>query len=387
MDVKEIEKINISNALKVGPSSSLSEILRRLNIEELLSIASEWGIKSRFRTKKEKIIPKLLKYSLDRKRIENALIITEPDEYDLFLKLVSKEYIQNNNLEYKTYQYLMGEGIIFSFYDENRVFFTVPDEIKEIYSNIDKKCFDKMHNRYILVYKYISALNNLYGVFKREKLIEIFNCQNDEKLTIEEFTAIYNKFLSRQQIFYYYNEYIINDYFEYDDFHKVELLLEKTANIPYHIPDKNDISKYADDSYFEMTPQLMVLKDYIINNMCSNEELIGYLVDDIELLCSMEEPIQNIIYEFERRNIFFKNMDQLNYIMPLIADVHNNVRTWSNRGHTYTEIYKITGRFIPKRFHEPVEVLINNKPVIQRVSRNDACICGSGKKFKKCCGN
>ena len=96
--------------------------------------------------------------------------------------------------------------------------------------------------------------------------------------------------------------------------------------------------------------------------MRSNEELISYLVDDIELLCSMEEPVQDIIHEFERRDIFFKNMEQLNSIMPLNADVCSNVRTWSNRGYTYVEICKITDRLIPKRFHEPVEVLINNKP-------------------------
>ena len=82
-----------------------------------------------------------------------------------------------------------------------------------------------------------------------------------------------------------------------------------------------------------------------------------------------------------------KIFQQLNSIIPLIVDVCSNVRTWSNRGYTYVEICKITGRSIPKRFHEPVEVLINNKTAIQKIGRNDRCICGSRKKFKNCCGN
>jgi len=52
-----------------------------------------------------------------------------------------------------------------------------------------------------------------------------------------------------------------------------------------------------------MAPQLMALKDFITKNMCTNDELVGYLVDDIYLLNSMEKSVQDIIYEFGRRGI------------------------------------------------------------------------------------
>jgi len=383
---EEFEKINISHAIKAKPASSLIEILRSLNIEDLLSITSEGGIKSRFNATKEMIIKRFLRHILDRKRIECALVITESDEYDLFLKLLNKEYIQDNTLAYGTYGYLMDKGIIYSFYDDYRVFFTIPNEIKEVCKIIDNIYLDRTLKKNQLVYKYILAFINLYGVFKVEKLVEIFNCQNNEKLTIEEFTAIFNKYSSRQQPFYDYNEYIINHYFDDENFCELELLLEKTANVSYYIPDRRNILKYADSSYFEMTAQIIALKDFIIKNMCSNEELAGYVVDDTELLCSMEEPMQSIIYEFERRHIFFKSMEQFNSIVSFIEDVYKNVRTWSNRGYTYTEICKITGKPIPKIFNEPVEVLINNKPATLKIGRNDSCPCGSGKKYKKCCG-
>jgi hypothetical protein len=199
---------------------------------------------------------------------------------------------------------ILYSGIIYLFYDEGRFFLAVPEEIKEAYRIFGNIHFDETLKRHQLVYKYISALNNLYGVFKIEKLIEIFNCQNDKKLTSKEFLAILDKHLLRQQSLYYHDGYIINDYFGDEDLPEAELLLKNTADMPYYIPGKNDISKYADDSYFEMTPQLTALKHYIVKNMCSNEEIVGYLVDDIDLICSMEEPMQDIIYEFERRNIF-----------------------------------------------------------------------------------
>jgi len=131
--------------------------------------------------------------------------------------------------------------------------------------------------------------------------------------------------------------------------------------------NKNQILRTAVDEFTKKVSKLSSLLEIaIVGSVAGSDPYpnglnLALIVDNlnkIEFLCSMEELIQNIIYGFEGRNIFFKNMDQLNYVMPLIADVHK-CKAWSNRGHTYTEIYKITSRSIPKRFHGPVEVLIN----------------------------
>lgn len=229
------------------------------------------------------------------------------------------------------------------------------------------------------------AFINLYGVFRKDMLVEIFNSQNDEEISLEEFEMIFNKHLMRQQPFYEYDEYVINHYFDDENLIEMEILLEKTTDLPYYIPDSKNILKYADGSYLETTPQMKALKDFIIDNMRVNEELAGYLVDDIEVVCSLEDTMQDIVYEFERRGIFFESMEQLNSLIPFVEDMYRNVRIWPNGGHTYAEIYKMTGRPAPKMCNEPVEVMINNKAIMQKVGRNDLCPCGSGKKYKKCC--
>ena len=42
----------------------------------------------------------------------------------------------------------------------------------------------------------------------------------------------------------------------------------------------------------------------------------------------------------------------------------------------------------PPNFSEPDSGIVKQKPirVAQHVGRNDPCPCGSGKKYKKCCG-
>ena len=382
---KELEKINISYAIETKPESNLIEILRSLDPEDLLLTASQWGIKDGFIIKKERIIKRLLEFILNRRRIEEILVCTRSGGYDLFLNLIDRDYIQDNTLPYGTYGYLMDKGIIYSFYDKGRIFFNIPDEIKKVFKDIDKIQLDKIIKRYQLVYEYIMAFINLYGVFRKDMLVEIFNSQNDEEISLEEFEMIFNKHLMRQQPFYEYDEYVINHYFDDENLIEMEILLEKTTDLPYYIPDSKNILKYADGSYLETTPQMKALKDFIIDNMRVNEELAGYLVDDIEVVCSLEDTMQDIVYEFERRGIFFESMEQLNSLIPFVEDMYRNVRIWPNGGHTYAEIYKMTGRPAPKMCNEPVEVMINNKAIMQKVGRNDLCPCGSGKKYKKCC--
>ena len=49
----------------------------------------------------------------------------------------------------------------------------------------------------------------------------------------------------------------------------------------------------------------------------------------------------------------------------------NNTRLWANKGHTPNELLKL-----------------HTMPKLQtfKIGRNEPCPCGSGKKYKKCCG-
>ena len=383
---KEREKINVLNAYETRLVSNLNAILKNLQTKELMQIASRLNIKYES-INKEFLINSLLKEMLDINKIENVLVLTRDFEFDFFTDLLCKDYIQDNLFPYGYSGFLQDNYIIFSFYGDRKIYFLVPEEIKKIYSKIDQPRFLKKHKRYKQINQYLHICLNLYGAFKKKNFIEIFNHYNDEKLKPEEFFAVLDALLSRQQMFYEDDDFIACDYFEDDNFVELESLLKYTDEIPFYMPSKDKFLKFEDDGYFEMIPQLQNLKDFILNNMSSNEQDVDYLIDDIEIICSMEESFQDILNEFERHNIIFENTSQLNKIIPLIIDIYNNVRTWSNRGHTYCEMSKITGKSLPDwDFDEHLYIPMKNNKKPSKISRNDPCPCGSGKKYKKCCG-
>ncbi|MGL5150769.1 MAG: SEC-C metal-binding domain-containing protein, partial [Clostridium sp.] len=62
-----------------------------------------------------------------------------------------------------------------------------------------------------------------------------------------------------------------------------------------------------------------------------------------------------------------------------ISKARNHTRMWVNRGFTPNELYTLHGGL---KVNE-LEVACEGS---EKVGRNDPCPCGSGKKYKKCCG-
>jgi len=364
--------------------SSLPDILKRLIQVELHSLARDYDIDQPDKKSNEKIIARLLKLMTDSKKIEEILMIARPDEFDLFVELLDVDFKDIDEMPYERYAYLMERGIVFSFYYKERRYLLISEEIKSIYRKIDKPVFNTHLEKNLLIYKYIKALCNFYGAFNPEQFINIYNSINQDHLNIAGFKAISDRIVSRPQSFFDYGQYILGKYFSNVSYDEVDSFIEKIEDKPYYIPNREELLNKADDFYFEMTPQLKVLKDYIIGNMCWDEEIIESLIKDIELLCFFEQPFHEVIYEFKRNGILFESTRQLNIIMPLIADVYNNTRTWNNRGYTAKEMNELFGEDAPLIKDIPIERL--DDAIFKKVGRNDPCPCGSGKKYKKCCG-
>ncbi len=380
------EQFNIENALKSKVLIELPEILEKLEEGDLFLIAENYGIRDPQKIGASQIVKKLSKIIPSPKKLAEKLLLTEADEYELFLKLLGKKFFKTSSIYYGKYGYLKKRGIIFSFYNDQGFYLCIPEQIKEGYDKINKAKFKKEHDRIQLVLKYIKGLCNLYGIVSPDKVVEIFNSQNDEKINKLEFNKILKKLFGREQQFTFHKGFIADGSFEYDNYEDFDPLLERSSDKPYYIPEKNKLLKYSDDDDFEMTPQLSALKDYVLENMCQDEQMVEYLMDDVDLCCSMECSLDEVFFEFERRGIYFENIQELRKVTSLIMEVYNNSRIWSNRGHTPSELHEGKEGRVRDIIGGPVNVTFKNREAKDKVGRNDPCPCGSGKKYKKCCG-
>ncbi|MCR8636214.1 YecA family protein [Paenibacillus radicis (ex Xue et al. 2023)] len=379
---KRLGELNIQYAIKGEVRTKLKDNLQILTKERLSLLASSYELPGRSKMKKQDLADALYQHLMNVNVVRAALLIAETKDWELINRLLEAPYVQDDTLYPEIYLFLMGKGLLYSFYNEEKMYFLIPEEIKEAYHSLPQKAFLEDRDRLQLVSQYINASANLYGICPQDKIIEIFNSQNKYELTVNEFYSVYVKISSRGRTWYLERGDVISDYFDYDDREDKDALLEDVKYKPYYIPDKREFLKYAESDYFEKTPQLASLHKYISQHLCKDKWLAESLVEDIQLMCSMEEPIDAIVDEFERRNIRFNTMEQLQAIIPLIIDVYNHTRIWSNRGHTPAEL----GSSSNQTTKNNNIIYLDQQAVSIKVGRNEPCPCGSGKKYKKCCG-
>lgn len=199
-----------------------------------------------------------------------------------------------------------------------------------------------------------------------------------------------------------------------DGFESYLELKEEQADKPYYIPEKDELLKYQDDFYSEETKEFLDLGAYLRNVL--KLKRADDVLSDLQLgaRCGNSEP-QMIISDVERLagRGCFHSLEQLNEFFQYYFAMYNSTRVPSNRGFTPNEIQERMGGERPSSLEfgpNISRVLQAGKldagklrqgifdadiPVpwktLQRVEqkkpgRNDPCPCGSGKKYKRCCG-
>ena len=203
-----------------------------------------------------------------------------------------------------------------------------------------------------------------------------------------------------------------------DDFESYEELLEEQEGKPFYIPEKETLLKFQDDEYVEETKESLALGTFL------RDKLKLKKADDILWDLQLEARLgdsnpQRVIWEVERRGEkSFSSTEQIKAFFRYYYAMSNNTRMASNRGFTPNEIRERMGGGPPRSIEFGPNIsrslqtgemdigelrqgifgsdlplpwkasMLNDLERIEqkKPGRNDPCPCGSGKKYKRCCG-
>ena len=245
----------------------------------------------------------------------------------------------------------------------------VDNNIKNIFEKIQTNQFKKDRQRYQLINDYCDAAINLYGICSINKIIEIINEQNNINVTKEEMEYFLSStFLDIECENGYFYESRIPILQNSDLFYQnIKFLFESQSSKPYYVPAKEEFLKYKDLFYFEKNKEYNNLHKYIYKKTC-NKNLTDMICTKIHQNCSDQKTFDDL----EEFNVLFDSDEDAQIFIDMIVKLSNNTRLKSNRGHTPLEISKLKSN-LTSQTHK-------------KIGRNDLCPCGSGKKYKKCCG-
>ena len=288
--------------------------------------------------------------------------------------------------------------------------------------------------------KFFQAASNFYEIIEIKELWRILSVEYKFSITKEEFIDFTEILRHEEHIFYILSDdelYINGEKSEpmdrtlahgslfimgFDDFYNLNK--EKSMrDFDYCILPEKEFMKYEEDTYYEHT----IHTDSMVKFLKNNTNLTSNEIDDfmIDMIFESREffsgsIMQSISRLLENWDISF-NMNNLEKFMRLWQEMHNTTRMPVLHGYCPNELrsrisYKNVQYDIGPNIRQMAEegdkfaldfikVLnsynsrlqeigsdSNNKNLNtyinpnRKIGRNDMCPCGSGKKYKNCCG-
>lgn len=360
---------------KIDKNKDLEEYLREENKKQLLAVYVIYlwienmkdiveQITKLKKMKKQETISKIIEFLdnnfdkimeiINEKRFEETKLIAKNNDFFSIGKNLE------NEISLGTIILLNKLGFIYVKKEGDELLIHMPEYIKNKINKIDKCIYLPLYDKVI---KYSIGMAKTYGAIEINDAYNII--KRDINITEKEYLDIIGLFsiLELEPIYFSIENQAICDFDIHDD--EAKELLSK--NRKYVIYDKEFYKNMENDNYLENLPQYKQFRNYLKKLYCFdiNEDIFlkGEIVKDYISFCQIDEK-NAVIFIKQAIDRYFEDYDnvEVNIIIGYVNKIRENMPNWKKGGK------------------------IENEVKDKKIGRNDKCSCGSGKKYKNCCG-
>jgi hypothetical protein len=320
---------------------------------------------------------------------EKVIYTLDQSRYD-FVKLIIKNsgVIPDKGISVSNAEALMGFSIIFpGLYDYKKVLF-MPTELINIFSQIDGSELENIVQRNTEWICLTHGLLYYYGVMDAWLVKGKVKQLTGQEVDILEFMDVMSfacDFYGQAQFtpYGYQDDRVLNA-------KKIVEEHRMRPGIDYYPFTKKQLIKAGDPGYVDKTPEMnsfisFLLKHYRLSAEDKNEIALQL----INMINIDSKPA--LIIQYLQSWLEFPSFEFVQLLTAKIMELYNNTRQWVLKGHTPNELFQEERKYLKPLPSEPFTMVQPDSKVIDlstrtKVGRNDPCPCGSGKKYKKCCG-
>lgn len=346
--------------------------------KELEQIAKLYGVKGAYKLKKAELVEALLE-AIPKKMPEILPMIDEAD-IERFEALLNQDKIVEANESLDAYYNLMELELVQLIQDKNGSRLCVASIIKEAYEEIDKTQVLPKIKRNSILREYIISILNLYGVVEVSWAVTLFNKYYTPETNEMEITSLVKndmRLVCQSKIM---DNYIVEETIYALDKNNFKDFVAATVDRDYFIPSQELLEKVNNETYYEPSLQVEKLKSHIRTKYIQDESVIEEAIIAVTMIAKVDcdktgKTMELILEELANIGIKFESLADINEMIKHVVPVINVTRKWINKGFTVQELS-------PHTFDDKT----GQKVKVLDIGRNAPCPCGSGKKYKKCCG-
>ncbi|EKN71462.1 secC motif containing protein [Neobacillus bataviensis LMG 21833] len=366
---------------KIIGIASLKEGLSALKMSELHNIRKKLQIKNISSLKKAELI----QYLAEAIPFLLKNIISQFDERRLFLIkniIAKKGVISAKNVEIEEMEYFHKTGFMFTGLRNGDPIVMIPLELVPSLGEIVKDetilADVKRNTEWI---KITRGLLYYYGTVPHNELMNL----------VEKYTPIRPDYLAFNHVIFdameYYQEIYIDRYgYSYWEVLDPLVILKEQAsrkNIDYYPFLKKQLLEAGETDYVEHPSGYSQLISLFTQEYRMPKREAMELVEDCIMQVKLDHRPSQLL-QFLQTQLTFESLEAVQRLMDVLVLLMNNTRQWYLKGYTSVELSTQEKNALLPLPNKKGEVI--SLHTRQRVGRNDPCSCGSGKKFKKCCG-
>lgn len=366
---EEILKADMKSVEKIWKESdgeqTLAALLEKMTKDELVKVAKKYDVKGITSLKKAEVVERIREVII--KNVDLMINSLEETSIKFLQELINyggvKKYqcdlLINSN-------FLRNRGIVFTASINGELYVILPEELRVLLKEkITKDVMTAAREKSDLI-KAIAGSTYYYGVVSYSAVREILESTFNTEVTDEKIKELV---LIGEELGY---DYVIEEdglcHIDVENSNKIVKLQKKNKKNICKF-DKKTLIKAGVPDFMEEHKSGKNLQRALGEMFIIDKEILKDEMDSFTISIKNEMPMEKSInlfldaYEIdneEEKNIFAYELEHL----------AKSIKRWSLNGYSENEITKLEQRVVNE----------------VKIGRNDPCLCGSKKKYKKCCG-
>ncbi len=272
---------------------------------------------------------------------------------------------------------------------------SIPEEVRRTYEEVRSDELILRWRKRNWMYKCIEAGKYLYGVMTYEALRNLFalrypDADMAEIMNLFDTTPLYYQWFTERDGRLVLNGFEKGDYFKY-------LEQQVQGDLSFYVPTAEEVEELYEQGSLISRESHQKIKEFIEETFGCTPDTAALKVHDLYETVNNHMRVNDAVESFihggsedgaDDAFVFESDEDRFRFT-ELYIEMSRECRIRDNRGHDYYEMVAImslknrgTGNSTAGNDRAK-----NSAPVRRvKIGRNDPCPCGSGKKYKNCCG-
>lgn len=278
-------------------------------------------------------------------------------------------------------------GWVFYFVENDNGSFAVTKEVGDILRTLEKPEIQERIGFYCLIRYVVKTCLALYGVCTLKQICDILVQWAEDGNKMEELIGDmsevvqeYLPYLEEQGILWLDGEYIIDPFLQTKKEYRG--LLRRQSQ-KYYMPDQEMVIACGSGNMVDKNEEYKTVFSLLLKetkDRDETEEILEELAVYVTREDSSASQLMNCLYEWD---VAFENDRAAARLFRAMGEWTYSIRRWSECGYSRKELHKENADL---KYMTNSDKYQKVQEIEKKVYPNDPCPCGSGKKYKKCCG-